>query len=95
MFMSKKLGAEFIGTFSSVLGGCGRDPSPPRRSEPARECSGSAGIESLPAAGAGINCIGATGFSLAFGLTVHVRRLCALGHARRRLRNRVASIGSG
>lgn len=77
MDLSKKLGAEFIGTFLLVLGGCGSaifaaaalTGSPP---------AGVGGVD-LPVEGIINSGIGYLGVSLAFGLTV-VCGAYALGH---------------
>ncbi|MEX0767744.1 MAG: aquaporin Z [Microthrixaceae bacterium] len=76
--LAKKLGAEFLGTFLLVLGGCGSAIFAAAALGTTKGVVGVGGIE-LPAAGVVNNGIGYLGVSFAFGLTV----LCgayAFGH---------------
>ncbi len=91
MLMSKKLGAEFIGTFLLVLGGCGSAIFAAAALGTTKGAVGVGGV-ALPAAGVVNNGIGYLGVSLAFGLTV----LCgayALGHVSGGHFNPAVSVG--
>ena len=91
MYLSKKLGAEFIGTFMLVLGGCGSAIFAAAALGTTKGGVGVGGVE-LPAAGVVNNGIGFLGVSLAFGLTV----MCgayALGHVSGGHFNPAVSIG--
>ena len=91
MTMSKKLGAEFIGTFLLVLGGCGSAIFAAAALGTDRGEVGVGGVE-LRRAGVVNNGIGYLGVSLAFGLTV----LCgayALGHVSGGHFNPAVSVG--
>ena len=91
MYMSKKLGAEFIGTFLLVLGGCGSAIFAAAALGTTKGAVGVGGV-ALPAAGVVNNGIGYLGVSLAFGLTV----LCgayALGHVSGGHFNPAVSVG--
>lgn len=78
MVLSKKLGAEFIGTFLLVLGGCGSAIFAAAALGTTSGAIGVGGVE-LPAGGIVNNGIGYLGVSLAFGLTV-VCGAYGLGH---------------
>lgn len=91
MIMSKKLGAEFLGTFLLVLGGCGSAIFAARALAPVK---GRVGIGNVDIGVASISDfgIGYLGVSLAFGLTV----LCgayALGHVSGGHFNPAVSVG--
>jgi aquaporin Z len=91
MHMSKKLGAEFLGTFLLVLGGCGSAIFAARALAPV---SGEVGIGGVDIGVTSISDfgIGYLGVSLAFGLTV----LCgayALGHVSGGHFNPAVSVG--
>ncbi len=91
MHMSKKLGAEFIGTFLLVLGGCGSAIFAARALAPV---SGEVGIGGIDIGVTSISDfgIGYLGVSFAFGLTV----LCgayALGHVSGGHFNPAVSVG--
>jgi aquaporin Z len=76
--IGKKVGAEFLGTFLLVLGGCGSAIFAASALGTTRDMVGVGGVE-LPAAGVIDNGIGYLGVSLAFGLTV-VCGAYGLGH---------------
>jgi len=78
MAQSKKLGAEFIGTFLLVFGGCGSAIFAAAALGSSEGAVGIGGVE-LPAEGIINSGIGYLGVSLAFGLTV-VCGAYALGH---------------
>ncbi len=78
MALPKKLGAEFIGTFLLVLGGCGSAIFAAAALGPSEGAVGIGGVE-LPVDGIINSGIGYLGVSLAFGLTV-VCGAYALGH---------------
>jgi aquaporin Z len=89
--LAKKLGAEFIGTFLLVLGGCGSAIFAAKALSGARNEIGIGGV-TLDAAGIVNSGIGYLGVSFAFGLTV----LCgayALGHVSGGHFNPAVSIG--
>ncbi|MFZ4432159.1 MAG: aquaporin Z [Microthrixaceae bacterium] len=89
--LAKKLGAEFIGTFLLVLGGCGSAIFAAKALSGARNEVGIGGV-TLDAAGIVNSGIGYLGVSFAFGLTV----LCgayALGHVSGGHFNPAVSIG--
>ena len=89
--MPKKLGAEFLGTFLLVLGGCGSAIFAAAALGTTKELVGVGGV-ALPAAGVVNNGIGYLGVALAFGLTV----LCgayALGHVSGGHFNPAVSVG--
>jgi aquaporin Z len=89
--MSKKLGAEFLGTFLLVLGGCGSAIFAAAALGTTKGAVGVGGV-ALPAAGVVNNGIGYLGVALAFGLTV----LCgvyALGHVSGGHFNPAVSVG--
>lgn len=89
--LPKKLGAEFIGTFLLVLGGCGSAVFAAAALGTSKGLVGVGGIE-LPAAGIVNNGIGYLGVSLAFGLTV-VCGAYGLGHVSGGHFNPAVSIG--
>lgn len=87
----KKLGAELIGTFILVLGGCGSAIFAAAALGTTEGAVGVGGVE-LPAAGVVNNGIGYLGVALAFGLTV----MCgayALGHVSGGHFNPAVSVG--
>lgn len=91
MNMSKKLGAEALGTFLLVFGGCGSAIFAAAALGTTKGQVGVGGVE-LPAAGLVNNGIGYLGVALAFGLTV----LCgvyALGHVSGGHFNPAVSVG--
>jgi len=77
-YIAKKLGAEFIGTFLLVLGGCGSAIFAASALRTTKGVIGVGGAE-LPAAGVVNSGIGYLGVALAFGLTV-VCGAYGLGH---------------
>jgi len=89
--MAKKAGAEILGTFVLVLGGCGAAIFAAKALEPTKNQIGIGGV-TLNAAGIVNSGIGYLGVSLAFGLTV----LCAvyaLGHVSGGHFNPAVSVG--
>jgi aquaporin Z len=86
-----KWGAEFLGTFLLVLGGCGSAIFAAKALAPARNEVGIGGI-SLDAAGIVNSGIGYLGVSLAFGLTV-VCGAYGLGHVSGGHFNPAVSVG--
>lgn len=89
--MSKKLGAEVLGTFLLVFGGCGSAIFAAAALGTTEGQVGVGGVD-LPAAGIVNNGIGYLGVALAFGLTV----LCgvyALGHVSGGHFNPAVSVG--
>jgi aquaporin Z len=91
MERATKWGAEFIGTFLLVLGGCGSAIFAAKALTPARNEVGVGGVE-LDAAGIVNSGIGYLGVSLAFGLTV-VCGAYALGHVSGGHFNPAVSVG--
>lgn len=86
-----KWGAEFLGTFLLVLGGCGSAIFAAKALAPARNEVGIGGI-SLDAAGIVNSGIGYLGVSLAFGLTI-VCGAYGLGHVSGGHFNPAVSVG--
>ena len=91
MVLGKKLGAEFIGTFLLVLGGCG---SAIFAAKALNGAKGNVGVGGLDIGVAGVvdSGIGYLGVSLAFGLTV-VCGAYALGHVSGGHFNPAVSVG--
>ena len=89
--LAKKLGAEFIGTFLLVLGGCGSAIFAAKALSGARNEIGIGGV-TLDAAGIVNSGIGYLGVSFAFGLTV-VCGAYALGHVSGGHFNPAVSVG--
>lgn len=87
----KKLGAELIGTFLLVLGGCGSAIFAAAALGTTKDVVGVGGV-ALPAAGVVNNGIGYLGVALAFGLTV-VCGAYGLGHVSGGHFNPAVSIG--
>lgn len=91
MVLTKKLGAEFIGTFLLVLGGCGSAIFAAAALGPTEGVSGVGGV-GLPGGGVVNHGIGYLGVSLAFGLTV-VCGAYGLGHVSGGHFNPAVSVG--